>query len=226
MHGSACHATQREQTRVVCRPLTWGATATSQKKDERPLPTHPGHLGWKNERFRSRNIIESGYGQSCGRDEAQLAIDKKLTLIAFEAMNRWGSDGSFGLHVFHINNELAGYASVIHALQLHGSTGDDGKRPSAQVIGFGDRLADPLGALDTPIGERGLPNTGLTPSGDFSRAEIWSCQTTGRSRTAANTWAVNSGVRGARSIPCTARSRPVRAIRRTGSGGGTIPGRR
>ena len=38
----------------------------------------------------------------------QLGIDG-LTLIAWEAMNYWGLDGSFGVHVFHMNNELAGY---------------------------------------------------------------------------------------------------------------------
>ena len=75
----------------------------------------------------------------CVQDAAitQLAIDKKLTLIAFEAMNHWGSDGGFGLHVFHKNNELAGYASVIHAMQLCGITGDYGRKLSAVVIGFG-----------------------------------------------------------------------------------------
>src|SRR6478735_3286721 len=50
----------------------------------------------------------------------QAAIDRRLTLIAFEAMNHWTSDGSFNLHVFHKNNELAGYASVLHALSLMG----------------------------------------------------------------------------------------------------------
>ena len=39
----------------------------------------------------------------------QLAIDRRLTLIAFEAMNHWTGDGAFNLHVFHKNNELAGY---------------------------------------------------------------------------------------------------------------------
>jgi len=38
----------------------------------------------------------------------QEGIDRRLTLIAFEAMNHWSSDGSFSLHVFHKNNELAG----------------------------------------------------------------------------------------------------------------------
>src|SRR5262249_25161830 len=48
----------------------------------------------------------------------QLAIDRRLTLIAFEAMHHWSGDGSFHLHVFHKNNELAGYCSVLHAMQL------------------------------------------------------------------------------------------------------------
>jgi alanine dehydrogenase len=67
----------------------------------------------------------------------QLAIDRRLTLIAFEAMNHWTADGRFSLHVFHKNNELAGYCSVLHALQLIGVTGDYGRRLRAAVIGFG-----------------------------------------------------------------------------------------
>jgi alanine dehydrogenase len=77
----------------------------------------------------------------------QLAIDKRLTLIAFEAMNHWGQDGAFGLHVFHINNELAGYCSVLHALQLCGSTGDYGRRLTAVVIGFGATARGAVTAL-------------------------------------------------------------------------------
>ena len=42
-------------------------------------------------------------------------------------MNHWKADGGFGLHVFHKNNEIAGYCSVLHALQLCGSTGDYGR---------------------------------------------------------------------------------------------------
>lgn len=85
----------------------------------------------------------------CVQDTAitQLAVEKKLTLIAFEAMNHWRSDGSFGLHVFHKNNEIAGYASVIHALQLCGVTGDYGRRLSAVVIGFGATARGAVTAL-------------------------------------------------------------------------------
>ncbi|MGZ0711210.1 N(5)-(carboxyethyl)ornithine synthase (plasmid) [Coraliomargarita sp. W4R53] len=83
------------------------------------------------------------------QDEAmtQLSIDKKLTLIAFEAMQHWGADGAFGLHVFHMNNELAGYCSVLHALQLCGSTGDYGRRLTAVVIGFGATARGAVTAL-------------------------------------------------------------------------------
>jgi alanine dehydrogenase len=75
----------------------------------------------------------------CVQDEeiTQLSIDQRLTLIAFEAMNYWSADGSFSLHVFHKNNELAGYCSVLHALELIGRTGDYGRRLGAAVIGFG-----------------------------------------------------------------------------------------
>ena len=77
----------------------------------------------------------------------QLAIDRRLTLIAFEAMNHWASDGGFGVHVFHKNNELAGYCSVLHALELAGSTGDFGRRLTAVVIGFGATARGAVTAL-------------------------------------------------------------------------------
>ncbi|MGH2756026.1 MAG: N(5)-(carboxyethyl)ornithine synthase [Actinomycetota bacterium] len=75
----------------------------------------------------------------CVQDEqlTQNAIDRRLTLIAWEAMNLWTSDGNFNLHVFHKNNELAGYASVLHALRLLGLTGQYGRRLRAAVISFG-----------------------------------------------------------------------------------------
>jgi len=75
----------------------------------------------------------------CVQDEeiTQLSIDRRLTLIAFEAMNYWAADGSFSLHVFHKNNELAGYCSVLHALELIGTTGEYGRRLRAAVISFG-----------------------------------------------------------------------------------------
>ena len=83
----------------------------------------------------------------------QLAIDKRLTLIAFEAMNHWNPDGSFSLHVFHRNNELAGYCSVLHSMQLTGTSGDFGRRLRAVVIGFGATARGAVTAL-TALGVR------------------------------------------------------------------------
>ena len=82
------------------------------------------------------------------RDITQLAIDRRLTLIAFESMNHWAIDSGFGLHVFHKNNELAGYCSVLHALELTGSTGDYGRRLRAVVIGFGATARGAVTALN------------------------------------------------------------------------------
>ena len=75
----------------------------------------------------------------CVQDEeiTQIAIDRRLTLIAWEEMQLWNRDESFELHVFHRNNELAGYCSVIHAMQLAGVTGQYGRELRAAVIGFG-----------------------------------------------------------------------------------------
>ncbi len=85
----------------------------------------------------------------CVQDTAltQAAVDRKLTLIAFEAMNHWTDDGGVGLHVFHKNNELAGYCSVVHALTLGGITGSYGRKLTAVVIGFGATARGAVTAL-------------------------------------------------------------------------------
>ncbi len=78
----------------------------------------------------------------------QAAIERRVTLIAFESMNHHAADGSFSLHVFHKNNELAGYCSVLHAMQLTGWTGDYGRRRRAAVIGFGATARGAVTALN------------------------------------------------------------------------------
>ncbi|MGE4360868.1 MAG: alanine dehydrogenase, partial [Mycolicibacterium sp.] len=81
-------------------------------------------------------------------DLTQVAIDRKLTLVAFEAMNHWRPDGGFSLHVFHKNNELAGYCSVLHSTQLAGVTGSYGRRLSAAILGFGATARGAVTALN------------------------------------------------------------------------------
>jgi alanine dehydrogenase len=107
-------------------------------------------------KVQAEDLTELNVGQivwgwpHCVQDAAltQTAIDRRLTLIAFEVMNHWQPDGGFGLHVFHKNNELAGYCSVLHAMQLAGITGSYGRRLRAAVIGFGATARGAVTALN------------------------------------------------------------------------------
>ena len=67
----------------------------------------------------------------------QTAVDRKQTLIAWEAMHEWSSSGAWQRHVFYRNNEIAGYAAVQHALNLVGTDGNFGPSLKAAVIGYG-----------------------------------------------------------------------------------------
>lgn len=71
------------------------------------------------------------------RSITQVAIDRKLTLIAFEEMFVWGPQGNMGRHTFYKNNELAGYSAIIHALQLKGIDGHYGNQRKVLIFSFG-----------------------------------------------------------------------------------------
>lgn len=76
---------------------------------------------------------------------AQIAIDKKLTLVTWENMYHQGSRNR--IHVFQRNNELAGYCGVQHALQLRGIDGNFGAPRSAVILGFGSASRGSIYAL-------------------------------------------------------------------------------
>jgi len=79
-----------------------------------------------------------GYPHSVQQVEiAQTAIDRKLTLIAFEDMFVWSPKGQMGRHTFYKNNEMAGYCAVIHALQLRGIDGHYGNQRKVIIFSFG-----------------------------------------------------------------------------------------
>jgi alanine dehydrogenase len=71
------------------------------------------------------------------RGITQTAIDRKLTLIAFEDMFVWSPDGKIGRHTFYKNNELAGYCAVLDALRLRGIDGHYGNQRKTIIFGFG-----------------------------------------------------------------------------------------
>ena len=71
------------------------------------------------------------------QDITQAAIDRKLTLIAFEEMFVWSPEGQIGRHTFYKNNEMAGYCAVLHALQLKGIDGHYGNQLKTVIFSFG-----------------------------------------------------------------------------------------
>tara|TARA_R110002094_G_scaffold49445_3_gene61239 strand:+ start:796 stop:1932 length:1137 start_codon:yes stop_codon:yes gene_type:complete len=75
----------------------------------------------------------------CAQQRAitQAAIDRKLTLIAFEDMFVWSPSGQVGRHTFYKNNEMAGYCAVLHALQLKGIDGHYGNQRKVTIFSFG-----------------------------------------------------------------------------------------
>ena len=105
-------------------------------------------------------------------DLTQVGIDSRLTMIAWESMNFWSSDGSFDRHVFWANNQLAGYASVLHGMELVGSTGQYGRALRAAVIGSG---ATGLGAV-TALNALGVTDVDL-----FTHRDVSTISTSGHS---------------------------------------------
>lgn len=67
----------------------------------------------------------------------QAAIDRKLTLVAFEDMFVWSPTGQIGRHTFYKNNEMAGYCAILHALRLKGIDGHYGNQRKTIIFSFG-----------------------------------------------------------------------------------------
>ncbi|MDW3196771.1 MAG: N(5)-(carboxyethyl)ornithine synthase [Cytophagales bacterium] len=89
------------------------------------------------EELREEGVIW-GYPH-CAQQRAitQAAIDRKLTLIAFEDMFVWSPTGLKGRHTFYKNNEMAGYCAVLHAMQLKGIDGHYGNQRKVIIFSFG-----------------------------------------------------------------------------------------
>lgn len=101
-----------------------------------------------------------------GVEIANIAIEKKLTLIAWENMYVW-SNNSKKEHIFCRNNELAGYAAVNHFMELVGITpGVYGENIKIAVIGYGSTARGAINALI------GLGGTNITVYSKRNRFQI------------------------------------------------------
>jgi alanine dehydrogenase len=70
------------------------------------------------------------------REITEAAIDRRQTLLAWEAMYEWRG-GARDMHLFYRNNEMAGYCGVAHAFALVGTSGFYGSPLKAVVLSFG-----------------------------------------------------------------------------------------
>jgi alanine dehydrogenase len=77
----------------------------------------------------------------------QVGIDKRMTFIAWEAMFSWRRGEVPELHTFYKSNELAGYCSVMHSLQIKGITGAYGATKRVAIISFGSTARGAVYAL-------------------------------------------------------------------------------
>jgi alanine dehydrogenase len=98
------------------------------------------------------------------QDITQTAIDRKLTLIAWEAMHSWSSVGKWQKHIFNKNNEIAGYAGVQHAMNLLGVDGHYGPERKALIISYGSVSLGSVIALKA----RGISDISVFTHKDFT----------------------------------------------------------
>ena len=78
-------------------------------------------------------------------EAVELAIQKKLTFIAWENMN--SPAGKSNVHLFQKNNELAGYCGVQDALRQRGIDGNYGPEYKAVVLSYGSVSRGAIHAL-------------------------------------------------------------------------------
>jgi N5-(carboxyethyl)ornithine synthase len=67
----------------------------------------------------------------------QIAVNRRLTVIAIESMDIWGPKGERIMHAFQKISELGGYAGVLDALRTRGIDGRYGPPRKCLVFGFG-----------------------------------------------------------------------------------------
>jgi alanine dehydrogenase len=77
----------------------------------------------------------------------QAAIARKLTYIAWETMNLWDASGKYQSHIFYRNNQIAGYAAIMHAVHLRGMDGHYGPGKKIVLINTGQVSTGALNAL-------------------------------------------------------------------------------
>ena len=178
-------------------PLVGGLRSRAELFEQADVLLLPKPLAEDLETLRPGQVVWGWPHCVQDRRMAQLAIDRRVTLIAWEAMNHWNDRGDFVRHVFHQNNVMAGYCSVLHAFSLLGISGDYGRPLSAAVISFGSTARGASGR-SRPSASARCRSSPSAPSRPSTRASP---------RCGCSSSAPTPRTRGARSPTDAARSR-------------------
>lgn len=87
--------------------------------------------------FRQGQVLWGAVHTVQNEDIVSEALKKRMTFIAMEDMYSYKPNGQRDVWLFHTQSELAGYCSVMHALQLLGTKGWHDQPSKAAVISFG-----------------------------------------------------------------------------------------
>lgn len=118
------------------------------------------------EYFRQNQILFGWMHTVQGYEITNIAIEKNLTYISWENMYKWTNNVKKE-HIFSRNNELAGYASVIHFMELSGITpGVYGEGMKIAILGYGSTAKGAINAL------LGLGGTDITVFSKRSKFQI------------------------------------------------------
>lgn len=129
--------------------VSWGCNiATREELYKMEMIILPKPLAADLEQMQEGGILCGWTHAVQQRDITDLAIEKKLTLLAWEEMFDT-TKAREESHIFYRNNELAGYAGVLHYLQLKGDDGIYGNNKKVIVFGHG---AVSKGAITALIG--------------------------------------------------------------------------
>jgi alanine dehydrogenase len=78
----------------------------------------------------------------------QVGINKKMTFIALEFMYFWQDEKTRTKHIFDKNNELGGYCSVWHSLEVLNMARYNNTSKPIAILGFGNTTRGAISALD------------------------------------------------------------------------------
>lgn len=97
--------------------------------------------------FKEKQVLLGWLDCRYNHELYQVGIDKKMTFISLEFMYFWQDEKTPTKHIFYKNNELGGYCSVFHSLEVVDIARDGNTSKRIAVLGFGNTTRGAISAL-------------------------------------------------------------------------------